>query len=1181
MSYYCRAAFSAILFFFSLSVNAASSCGSLQINGGFDIVLRIENSIQEESIIANGQNWKQKTLWTNKNDDSALIKDDLTVMGGSYDIWLHNSPGTKTLKIYMYRTDLYQEWIQPIKSLSIAHLGLSNNIKINVNGAKIKTSNCSGTLEPPEPSEPDYCELFPGPVQTWKGNTHNLITSDTATIINNISEHKIGFTNEIIRDYPAYSPPAYPLDEWLDGQCMVADSNQGQKCLLNGKMAQKKILHWDASEALHEIENKVVKNGSETALPKTFYKYSLAVEPNGHLTFPAGEYWMDVADIRGQITINGNVVLHVQDALNIGAPGSVNTSNLTDNLTIFAYNSGKACPLPENYPDRQPQVNTNYAVNINATGQINGRIYSQGPVALSNAMTLNGAVTACQLQLSNRANIIGKSECFDPQPKNTLKITPKSAFGLTCERMPVTFSVRKENGALDADYSGTLNVSVTSANPTNSCWALTEDAEECSEEDITTTLPSGQRKLWLQSKTAGDITIAGTTGNLSDNAGPYRFAPFGFRVNGGDPAKMVAGKTETLLIEAVADTGAKCEVIEDYGKVDGENKSLSIISLDYVQPTTGSKNLDINGSTLVGGGSIAKSLQFKQGKALLPVTYNDAGEISFEMADDEWKPQDCETNSADCDDHEGSWKGLKGKVVILSRPYTFALCGIQSAGGKTDFSGTSSLGNGFAAAGETFSVTFKPIIWTSSLANPDSDNSGDSNNDVVTTGNTWCQVPTTPNYYSVEALNLSAPLNVSIPDVPHSPVPDEGTANNGVLAGTISASFTQQQAQDGLTVSNLTWSEAGSLWLQADATYLGMTLDQGVATLGRFYPHHFALKSSELVDTVPDKFTYMDQAFKTSFEVEAQNTGGGATLNYGDFSAGYQEELDLVAIDGGVTDTKKNELTPRLDKSVLPSLPPWAKSWSQATLTLTLDKGAVGFLRDVITSEPKTTRPDGPYDVRVGLVVKTPADCATRGCTDFADQDLELRNADDVTPVKSISLAGNITARYGRLKLDDANSQFDKAVNVPVRAQYWDSSVTAFVLNTDDSTSRFNGSNYCKQVVWATKPDLSNSIFAGDGKVSDGEYFSLSADPQPSEYFREQVRFWLRLAKSPQSTESGVLNCEDINAPTAGDYYRPWLQYNWRDNGDEDPSAVVTFGVYRGNDRIIYRGEKGMNELLN
>ena len=69
---------------------------------------------------------------------------------------------------------------------------------------------------------------------------------------------------------------------------------------------------------------------------------------------------------------------------------------------------------------------------------------------------------------------------------------------------------------------------------------------------------------------------------------------------------------------------------------------------------------------------------------------------------------------------------------------------------------------------------------------------------------------------------------------------------------------------------------------------------------------------------------------------------------------------------------------------------------------------------------------------------------------------------------------------------------------------------------------------------------------------------------------REQIRFWLRMSDtSPQLSEMNV---------SCGTSYtnQPWLQYNWRDRGDEDPSAVVTFGVYRGNDRIIFRGESGL-----
>jgi MSHA biogenesis protein MshQ len=38
----------------------------------------------------------------------------------------------------------------------------------------------------------------------------------------------------------------------------------------------------------------------------------------------------------------------------------------------------------------------------------------------------------------------------------------------------------------------------------------------------------------------------------------------------------------------------------------------------------------------------------------------------------------------------------------------------------------------------------------------------------------------------------------------------------------------------------------------------------------------------------------------------------------------------------------------------------------------------------------------------------------------------------------------------------------------------------------------------------------------------------------------------------------------------------PWLLWDWSNNdvADEPPSATLTFGVYRGNDNIIYKREK-------
>ena len=67
---------------------------------------------------------------------------------------------------------------------------------------------------------------------------------------------------------------------------------------------------------------------------------------------------------------------------------------------------------------------------------------------------------------------------------------------------------------------------------------------------------------------------------------------------------------------------------------------------------------------------------------------------------------------------------------------------------------------------------------------------------------------------------------------------------------------------------------------------------------------------------------------------------------------------------------------------------------------------------------------------------------------------------------------------------------------------------------------------------------------------------SRSVTATQAEAYRQQTRVWLDL-------EANGL---------------PWLKYNWDKDlaGEENPSSVVTFGIHRGNDRVIYRGEPGL-----
>ncbi|NAX49368.1 polymer-forming cytoskeletal protein [Photobacterium halotolerans] len=881
-----------------------------------------------------------------------------------------------------------------------------------------------------------------------------------------------------------------------------------------------------------------------TTLPPGYYQ-SVTIEGNATVDLTGGEYWIGELNITasGHVNVNGETVINVI-RFDISGAGELNHTDKPGNLLIVAHSD-------------------NAEINLSGSGEFHAYVLSENKVTMTGNTVIRGAVTAKELNMSGSPKIIANlSGCSTPNDNYELVIAPNTAYGLTCERIPVDFTVLK-NGTIDTSFVGNLNVSPASTSNGEVCWAASKNGS-CEASSSAISINGGAVTLYLQSHLVGDIQVAAsvlTPGNqlLTANAGPYRFAPYGFRINSGTAKELTAGKPDSLLIEAVASKGAQCEVIEDYGKADSETKSLRFTGLDYIRPNTGTRPLLLNGQAMAETGSVTATLSFTQGRATVPVQYNDAGEISVELVDNEWQPEDCPAGATDCDDHQGDWSGLNGKAVLLSRPYTFALCDISKD--EVDFSGTASGGPGFAAAGDTFSVTFTPVIWTEDAVMPDQ--SGDGIHDIRTTTSAWCNQLTTPNYYSVSGL-VTAPIQLSIPDKPASPTGDGVSA--GKLEGTLYHEFTRSEAAAGWTINDLSWSEVGSLWLQADADYLGMTVDQGVGQLGRFYPAYFSIKESAVSDAYGN-FTYMGQPFSLSARVEAQNTQNQPTQNYGYFADDYKESLQLRAVNAGAARGDANNLTSRLSERLS------YQNWDKAIQTISTD--TLALLR--VVSSANVTEPDGPYPVDFGLVVESRHDCATRGCSDFSAKPLSVYEQDGATPETAAALVGDIHARYGRMRLEDAVGREGEKINIPVLLEYWNAG--QFVTNGDDNDSVFNGQLYFKQGI--TNP-TTNAITAsvGDIKVQDGR--STSGDLYATEGISsEQVRFWQKLVADMPAAITGENPVTDSGSGThAGSESQPWLLYNWRGQGDENPSALVTFGVYRGNDRVIYRGERHMNPSI-
>ena len=137
---------------------------------------------------------------------------------------------------------------------------------------------------------------------------------------------------------------------------------------------------------------------------------------------------------------------------------------------------------------------------------------------------------------------------------------------------------------------------------------------------------------------------------------------------------------------------------------------------------------------------------------------------------------------------------------------------------------------------------------------------------------------------------------------------------------------------------------------------------------------------------------------------------------------------------------------------------------------------------------------------------------------------------------------------------------------MPVTVEYFDGS--SYVTNTLDSN--------CTGITLAlSDPDGTDTLTAGTGSTGETcirDDAGLSGTGNCSAVAGEQFiepsasgdfNTWL---KAPEASYTGYI---DINGTVDS-----WLQYDWSGAGLTNPSGRAAFGLYRGDDRIIYWREQ-------
>lgn len=563
-------------------------------------------------------------------------------------------------------------------------------------------------------------------------------------------------------------------------------------------------------------------------------------------------------------------------------------------------------------------------------------------------------------------------------------------------------------------------------------------------------------------------------------------------------------------------------------KVSSCNTQDSPLSQDYVGTPTVS--LDIvkpaNGDGAISLLDYTPDFELSdQGETTDTLSIQESGQFKVTLTD----------NSFDCSEISGCPESgidkLSGSFLVNSRPWKFAICTNDNSDGN------SSGGSAFAAAGEEFDVYAKPIRFTS-------DASQQCNNSLVTQN------------YLLSAGAVGATHTLDTPN-------DSGAVLGSLEPG---SQLTQSSSDidfsdNGYKFKSLKYSEVGSINFEVTEdsnSFYGKILGgfSGSKNIGRFYPDYF--KITDTTWTEPDNqsgFTYMSQDFKrVKFAVTAYNanTPNLPTANYQYFNASLKAAFDLT----GAYSDRVNILSSALGKLHWTNGAVWEASFDNAQWQ------RLNFNQPTTTIDgPFNSTSDNSIDTQLSLTITESVDP-----TNFKMTGSDAGASDQV-------LLAQPDVRYGRMVLDDIGGNSGTTLTIPLRAEFWDGS--EFVVNEDDNRSAFDGSKVCKQVIWHSEGAATTlASLNGDGSVDDGEE-EITANqntPAGTDSPREQVRLWLRMDDSKPSKKAGE---NDISCST--DYEdQPWLQYNWRQLGDEDPSTVVTFGIYRGNDRVIYRGESGL-----
>ncbi|MFG6442563.1 DUF6701 domain-containing protein [Roseateles sp. LKC17W] len=717
----------------------------------------------------------------------------------------------------------------------------------------------------------------------------------------------------------------------------------------------------------------------------------------------------------------------------------------------------------------------------------------------------------------------------------------------TCAPQTLTITARDSNGNTLTNYTGSVNLSTSTGDGDWSAGTgpapsgtLTPGATNSGQASYTFAAgDAGVVRLRLAHSLAQNLTATAVDSVVSSTSSTsaaitYRDNAFVWDEDTGNLVSgsfvAVAGRNHDMrvrLYKKDPSTG-NCNVATDYTGT----RNLKLWRTDsggsWAAPSVVSPALTVPATRPASNNLTA--LSFNAGVATFSLATTNVGKYALSLEDDSLAYAATAITS--------------NNDLLTVRPFTLAINGLTLAG-TANPGGSAAIDSVFGKAGAPFSATVTAYRWSSGA---------DSNNDgVPNSGATLAQV-------SAGGVATGFNSAVSLTVAAGSVTPSGGST--GTLTNNVISSFSSGVG----STSTLSYSEVGSFALNTSAVvgaYLGtagLNLDALVfkasgeqdGRVGRFVPAGFDVGNfvvthrSSMGCSPASTFSYMGEGMNFAFRLTARNAAGGTTQNYtgafAKFDASNAANFNVAGISGTTMWKPGGRMTTAFG----------AGTWNSGVVNVSLTANG-----------QRGSSPDGPFpNAQFGIA---PVDSDGVGMLTLnLDTDSPTDGADR-------ALLGQVSLRYGRLRLQNAMAAAKRALRLPLTAQYWDSTTATFKTNDLDACTRITAANlsfgnFRKTLTTADAVMSPNAVTVSPTQPA----FITLAAPGGGRVGSVDVA----IALGSNNADASCLSWTPTTAATAGANLNA-MRGAWCGSASalRDPSARATWGLYRGADGVLYQRE--------